>query len=87
MGVQQNPSQPRNRIKFKLGPYNLLVIVACGAALTAAELKAKAAATMDSLAHNTGIGEASGTHWQTYLLGEKNCYLGQGTARVAPSNF
>lgn len=58
MGVQQQALQPQNRIKFKVGAYNLLVVVACGATLTAAELRAKATSFLDIMRYNTWLGKA-----------------------------
>lgn len=57
MGMQQHNSQSQKKIKFRLGPLNLLTIIACGAALTAAEIKFKAATSLDKLCYSSTLGE------------------------------
>lgn len=57
MGMQQQNAQSHKKIKFRLGPLNLLTIIACGAALTAAEIKFKAATALDRLCYGSSLGK------------------------------
>ncbi len=57
MGMQQQSSQSPRKLKFRLGPLNLLTIIACGAALTAAEIRFKAATSLDKLCYSSGLGK------------------------------
>ena len=56
MGVQQGASQPSRKLNLQLSPLNLMTIIACGAVVTAAEVKVKAASCLDNLIYNSSLG-------------------------------
>ena len=57
MGMPQQASTPQKKIKFMPGPLNLMILVMCGAALTAAELRFKAASALDKAFCSSRLGE------------------------------
>ena len=57
MGMQQQSTQSNKKIRFRLGPRNLLTIIACGAALTAAEIKFKASTSLDRMCYGSSLGK------------------------------